>query len=419
MSLEGRLKSPTGKRAYARVFRRGEVYAPARPQDAASVQLGGYSRREFADISLAKLLIGLHGQTPWQREDIARAIEREFGLPQRQLKYIPYAVLTCPKSEEAAIQARLNRMVDRVSRTESSSLIGLPELPRRPAPGAVIRTWNLAQIGAHRTRDCYGGTGVRVGAIDSGADYAHPEISARFADPIGYNFVANTADPRDGNGHGSHVCGIIAGEKIGVAPNCTLYAVKVLDDRGIGYTSDLVAGLEWCIDHDADIINMSLGSPRHSQAQYLACQVARKRGITIVAAAGNSGLRRDEYPAHEEGVLAVAAVDRKGRHAPFSTRSLANDIAAPGVEILSCVPGGYALFSGTSMAAPHVTGALAAYKGRRRLGPLALESALKSAAEKLGDLNDPENWAKYGAGLVRIDQMVEAALPAFAGAGRW
>jgi subtilisin family serine protease len=224
----------------------------------------------------------------------------------------------------------------------------------------------------------------------------------------------------DDNRHGTHCAGIIGARwnprgVFGVAPGCDLYAVKVLNGRGSGRLSGILAGMEWARDQGMDVVSMSLGSDvSEAEAPCLAAynRAAKKlikSGCIMVAAAGNSGRTQTPWvgnPARCSGFMAVGAVDRDRRIASFSSRgpeSLGSDqaveIAAPGVSVLSTVPNGRFLeLSGTSMACPHVAGAAALlYELHPNWGPEAVRDRLSKTASDAGvPGRDPE----YGMGIL-------------------
>lgn len=213
-----------------------------------------------------------------------------------------------------------------------------------------------------------GGAGVNVAVIDTGIDCGHPDLAPNCW--YGASYVKG-AKPIDDHGHGTHVAGIIAARDngfgvIGVAPEVTLYAVKVLDANGSGSFSAVASGIVWATRNGMDVINMSLGGSGFSQAVADAVKAASDAGVLVVSAAGNSGCcDRVLYPAKLPESMAVAAVDANDQRASFSSTGPEVDVAAPGVAVLStvpqgtcrlCDPSGYRSLSGTSMAAPHVTG---------------------------------------------------------------
>lgn len=221
--------------------------------------------------------------------------------------------------------------------------------------------YGIPQVNApvvHEAGNFGGGTSVAV--IDSGIA-THEDLNV----VGGESFVSSEPTYEDLNGHGTHVAGTIAALDnevgvIGVAPDTELYAVKVLDSFGSGYTSDIAAGIEWAANQGIDIANLSLGGPTGSSALQQAADYAEEQGTLLIAAAGNSGTRGVAYPAAYDNVLSVAAVDSSNNKADFSSFGPENDIAAPGVNILSTyLDNQYTELSGTSMASPHVAGVAA------------------------------------------------------------
>ena len=239
-------------------------------------------------------------------------------------------------------------------------------------------SWCLDKIYAPEVWNQYGefmgatGAGVVVAVIDTGLDLNHQEFTGRIVQ--GYDFVDKDLIPEDGNGHGTHVAGTIGGANdnfgvTGVAYESNIMPIRVLDNEGYGYTSDVIAGMRYAADNGADVINLSLGGGGYSQSMFDAIEYATGLGAVVVMAAGNSGINSPDYPAaHANNYgLAVGAVNQDGNMADFSNRAGAIEldyVTAPGVDIYSSVPGNsYDLFSGTSMATPHVAGAAALLRG--------------------------------------------------------
>ena len=266
---------------------------------------------------------------------------------------------------------------------------------RRAGPAVAVAAaasevqWGVARLNAPAVWDRLDGKGVKVAVLDTGIDRRHPDLKGNYRG--GANLVWPALDPDDDNGHGTHVAGIIAAVRdgkgvVGVAPRAELYAVKVVDSDGGAQESWIVKGLEWCVDNGMQIVNISLGSSRYTEALQRAVVAARKAGLTIVCAAGNNG-GKVVYPAAYPESIAVTAGDAKDQLRPSSSRGPEVAFIAPGTEILSTYMGSrWEVLSGTSMAAPHVTGlaALAVQAGAR--SPDAVLDALKRAASPLPGL---------------------------------
>ena len=245
--------------------------------------------------------------------------------------------------------------------------------------------WGVNKIGAPSVWATSRGAGVHVAILDTGIDYDHPDLDDNidggvyFAGWIwdeisGKDGSTNPTDWNDGHGHGTHCAGIVAAEDneigvVGVAPEARLHAVKVLDDNGSGFTSDIIQGIEWCMDSSIDIASMSFGSIVGSASLQSACNAAYSAGVLLVGAAGNENGGAVIYPAAYASVIAVSATDDGDVIAGFSSIGPQVELAAPGVGIYSTVPqtghpdiahpSGYNHLSGTSMACPHVSGVAA------------------------------------------------------------
>jgi subtilisin len=239
--------------------------------------------------------------------------------------------------------------------------------------------WGISKIGANLVHPTNKGTAIKVAVIDTGINYLHQDLIDNIdTNGWGYNFLSPGALPIDDNGHGTHCAGIIAAALdqkvvVGVAPEAHLYALKVLNSAGSGYTSDIIAAIEWATNNGIQVISMSLGSSVGTTSLQVACDDAFKNhNIVVVAAAGNNGAARTGtnilYPARYANVIAVGATDSNNVRAYFSNTGPELDLMAPGVNILSDYidtnpNDGPNLdtwyMSGTSMACPHVAGTAA------------------------------------------------------------
>lgn len=227
-----------------------------------------------------------------------------------------------------------------------------------------------------------GSTAMTIAILDSGIDPEHPDLWSKIL--AGYDFVEDDNTPTDENGHGTHVAGIAAAATnngVGVAGmdwNARIMPVRVLDRVGGGYTSDLVAGIDWAYQHGAKVLNLSLGGPFESPAMQDAINRAHAAGTLVVAAMGNKSSNTPVYPAALANVLAVAATGPTDDRAYYSNYGSHCDVAAPGGAmsglhdpsgIYSTMPTydvymteehgystNYDYVQGTSQAAPYVSG---------------------------------------------------------------
>ena len=359
-----------------------------------------------------ELILRVEGR---KRDKVARELEH-VGKVTRVFKYIPYVSVLCPPEDaERMANSVYYGIYDKpfysipIRNIEVSGTFSMLGMRANSKAIKTENRWNLENIGVYNAWTYSKGSGTKIAIIDTGVNYNHPELKDRFTSKKGYDFVRGTEEPMDRNGHGTHVAGIAASTNYGIAIESTLYSVRVLDENGLGSESGIAAGIEWCLDNEVDIANMSLGAPVASKAFADVCNVAYRKGLILVAAAGNSGDVRPNYPAaFGEPVIAVAAVDKDNEHAQFSTIYPTNDISAPGVEILAPYLNGYKELSGTSMASPHIAGVLGLGIALSR--EKNLESLLKSTAKKLdSELPFNNSWL-FGSGLVMADKMMEGVV---------
>ncbi len=254
------------------------------------------------------------------------------------------------------------------------------------------------------------GTGADVAVVDTGIDPTHADLAGSIADPtVDTNHEAwatcsggDCPYPwADDGGHGTHVAGTAAATGadgvVGVAPGATLHALKVCSGGGGCRTSAIVEAVRYAADRGWDVLNLSLGSPRPSPALEAAGQYAVEAGLVPVAAAGNRGEPDSVgYPAVYGSYLAVSATTVDDEVAEFSSTGPEVGLAAPGAAVCSTVPGGRGARSGTSMAAPHVTGAVAQLVADGH-DPSTARERLLDTAEDIGQSDTDQ-----GAGLVDV-----------------
>ncbi|MFC3798711.1 S8 family peptidase [Cohnella sp. GCM10012308] len=325
-----------------------------------------------------------------------------FSLPLRADSLIPLLSYGCVLEEDRSVK-----------------------ISRRALPRPFVQTdskmdipWGVRRIRAPQAWSRTTGQRVKVGVIDTGVDFGHPDL--RHALSRGINLLQRASLPHDDNGHGTHIAGTISAANasrgmIGVAPRTEIHPVKAFDTDGSAYVSDIILGIEWCVHHGMDIVNMSFGMPNRSEALLKAVESAHRAGVLIVASSGNDGRKgRIDYPAGYGHTVAVGALDRRGRIARFTNRSAAIDIYAPGAKVESAWPNGRRrVMSGTSMATSHVTGAVALLLALRPgLSPSRIKDILRRSAKPLGYDKAPQ-----GAGELDVLRMLEIAGESSGGTG--
>ena len=340
-------------------------------------------------------------QGDFVNEPAQEALVRQFGEPLKELPLVNGMVVLLPPTAKAPLaqQAQVLRIdVD-------AEVHALPKPPGTPGKGPdngdeeppppQELPWGVNRIDAEHAWPDYTGTDVKVAVVDTGIDKDHPDLAVAGGVNCGRG-PAKKWD--DDNGHGTHVAGTIAALDneigvVGVAPEASLWAVKVLDRNGEGYVSDVIEGIEWCIANGMQVVNMSLGTNSDIQSLHDACDAAEAAGLLLVAAAGNDYGNGVDYPAAYDTVIAVSATDASDAFASFSDFGPQVELAAPGVDVPStCTAAldgsiydgdgevnGYAILSGTSMAAPHVAGTAAL-----AIGQAEVRVTLQETADALG-----------------------------------
>lgn len=295
--------------------------------------------------------------------------------------------------------------------------------------------WGLEKIGVNKIRDEFpelDGRGIRVGIIDTGIQGHHQELMNK---PIVFkDFINGITNSYDDNGHGTHVAGTIAGNKVGIANEVTIIFAKAFAAAGSGSDSGLIRSMQWIFDPDRDpstndfpqVVSNSWGGELELDKIYdvedfapflRAIQTWIHGGIIPVFAAGNSGSSPNGFPGGLPEPLAVGAITSVGEVASFSSRGpnlwkvgesvltmLKPDISAPGEKIASAYPGNkYATMAGTSMATPHVAGSIAlGLQANPKLKFADIKKLLLKSSEKKIDAN-------YGYGILNAYEFVKLA----------
>jgi thermitase len=359
-----------------------------------------------------------------------KAVARTGGEVEQRIESIDGVVISVDPDRTDLIVRKLahERFVESVERNY------VVRAARQPNDRGFAEQWGLrnlghfdgkvgADIGATLAWDVTVGTGVPVAVVDTGVTFKHADLAPNawvnpgeprngvddddsgFKDDVnGADFLSGDSDPDDDGGHGTHVAGIIGAQGnnstgiTGVNWESAVMGLKFLDGNGEGNTADAASAIDYAVDHGARVINASWGGPAFSHALYSAIRRANEHGVLVVAAAGNDGVNADsspDYPAAFDlpNVISVAATDRSDRLLDFSNYGAKSvDLGAPGDDVYSTVPAvtdpsGYAAFSGTSMAAPFVSGAAALYLSKFPQASVdQVRAALLSTVDRLPTL---------------------------------
>lgn len=361
---------------------------------------------------------------PGVSDSVKQALHEQYGAQViREIPQIGVQVLKLSADALAMASVYSNQKVVRYAEPDYlASVFGWPDGPPMAPPAAAgspgdgpagpqevpndplyPQQWHHAKINSSRAWDVSHGDGVTIAIVDTGVDCDHPDLRGKCV--AGYDHFNNDPDPRDDHGHGTHVAGIAASltnNAIGGAAtgwNARIMPVKALGSSGNGGLASIGNAVVWATDHEADVINMSLGGFFTSRALQDAVAYAINRNVTVIAAAGNESTSNPTYPASYVGVIGVAATTQSDTRASFSNYGSYVDVAAPGVGILSTVRGGsYQAWSGTSMASPVVAGVagLLVAQGPCRT-PKQVEDILEQTADDIGT-RGPDQY--FGAGRI-------------------
>ncbi|RAM52071.1 MAG: peptidase S8 [Hapalosiphonaceae cyanobacterium JJU2] len=282
------------------------------------------------------------------------------------------------------------------------------------------KQWHLHNIGVVGAWKETKGSGVTVAVIDTGVTQVRDLEETKFVK--GYDFVNDTESAKDDNGHGTHVAGTIAQATnnnygvAGVAYESSIMPLKVLSAYGGGTVADIAEAIKFAADHNANVINMSLGGGGESHLMKDAIEYAHKKGVVIIAAAGNENQNSASYPARYPHVIGVSALGPDGEKAPYSNFGAGVDISAPGGSEAGKIlqqtidpetgEGVFLGLQGTSMAAPHVAGVAALIEAAGVKEPNEVLQVLKESARVIGE----DNLNYYGAGQLSAEAAVLRAV---------
>jgi serine protease len=385
------------------------------------------------------------------REDIApAAVEQQIGAIAQKYNLSPRFNSEFSSADRVYIVSGDAALLDRLREdlrpytefVEPNYLYRIPEVPAieanssdtAPTPAPIesanvpndplySKQWNLKAIGIESAWLDTQGQGVTVAVIDTGVSVVPDLKDTAFTE--GYNFVEDSPEASDDNGHGTHVAGTIAQSTnnsygvAGIAYGATIMPLKVLGQGGGGTTADIAEAIRFAADNGADVINLSLGGGGESQLMQEAIDYAHDQKVVVIAAVGNANQNAAGYPARYAEVIGVAAIDAAGEKAPYSNYGAGVDIAAPGGNTKESQVGGilqntidarsgdsiFAAYQGTSMAAPHVAGVAALVKAAGIEDPDEVREILLRSTSVVSD--DPLNH--FGSGKLDAAAAVKLA----------
>lgn len=306
--------------------------------------------------------------------DAAAALVRAGATELSRVDESNVRVVSVP-AQVHATAARLLSLDPRVEAVEEDAVATAAVVPSDPYWG---QQWNARRIRATEAWDATkGDPGITIAIVDTGVDSSQPDLRGRMT--RGWDFQNNDGNPYDDDGHGTAVAttaSAAGNDRVGIAGmcwRCKVMPVKVLNGQGHGSHSNIAAGVIWATDHGADVINMSIAGPSSTILLHDAVEYAIRRGVVVVAAAGNEGTSRRTYPAAYPGVISVAATNESDRLYSWSNRGSWVTLAAPGCAYSGRPHARWGWLCGTSLASPIVAGtvglmlSLAPRTGRVRL----------------------------------------------------
>jgi len=363
---------------------------------------------------MVRKIITLHD--PGDEDFLIKSLEIAGGRLVKKLPLVDGYLCEFPSEADYNLAIRVDSDRIEVDDDLEFRLCWFQEPIYKPAPMVPLFSreragWGLHRIGAPQVWAKLKSRRVRVGIIDTGIDYNHPDLTENIRGGI------NTLDGypwqqyMDDYGHGTHIAGIIGStganaRLIGINPAVDFYIVKAFDKRGKGNLSDIIQGLDWLAQNQVEVINMSFSTMETNNTFQRAIHYLEGRGVVMVAAAGNDGKSNSvDYPARFSEVIAVSATDRQDMLAKFSSTGPEVDFCAPGVDIPSAwLNGGYELKSGTSFAAPHLAGVAADllnYYGF--MPPAKVKELMVGGAVRISNLGKTQQ----GAGMVELPRIIK------------
>ena len=306
----------------------------------------------------------------------------------------------------------------------ASTTVGVSSVPAASVTSIndpyLARQWHLSRLGISSLYPSLTGSGVVVAVVDTGVDASHVDLQGQLLPGVSFSNGVQSDGAPDDNGHGTHVVGLVAAVSnnglgvASVASGVKILPIKALDAQGSGYDIDIALGIDYAVDHGANIVNLSLGAASLLPALVPAIAYAHSHGVIIVCAAGNFYASGDPvvYPAAYDDTFAVAASTSSDAHAPYSEAGAYVDISAPGDLLYSTLPSNsYGYMSGTSMASPVAAASLAVLMQAHPSWSVSqLEGTLEASAVKLSV--SPSGFdPMFGWGRVDLLSAVNQSVP--------
>ena len=357
-----------------------------------------------------ELLVSYEPGTP---EETEKTVVRESEA--RTLRDLPgeARLVSFPEIRQEASEAARERALaqelrdlENRAKVEAADYNYIRKASFAPNDPRLGNQWGLTKARFRGAWNDAKGGRAKVAIVDSGAYAGHPDIGKISAQK---DFVEGNAVADDDYGHGTRVTGIagaLTDNGKGMAGGCFkcgLLIAKVMSANGFATDSKIINGMDWSVDHGADVVNLSLGAPGYSGVLGDAVNRASRRGAVVVAAAGNAGTTTRQYPAAYSNAIAVSATNQSDGLAGFSSRGDWVDLAAPGKNILSTSrSGGYGKINGTSFSAPFVSG-LAGLLASQGMSADSIRQRMQRSAKDLGPAGDDP---RFGHGRIDADNAV-------------
>ena len=409
-----------------------KVIVALRPAQAASLTTGA-TAMVAASIANVRDSLQNHFIIPSEAQfaSLAMAAKRATGrrapaggaAPAPRMRMYPHLGLALGFADKSGVAAlESDALVSKVVKAPELSLIR--PVAARAAKQTNETTWGIQRLRAERLWAAgFTGKGVVVGHLDTGLDGTHPALNGAIKNFAEFDMMGDrvpNAKPHDSGEHGTHTAGTIAGRAgqmgaFGVAPDAQVASAMVIEGGQV--IDRILAGMDWIISEGVRIMSMSLGLRGFTPAFQAVVDALRANNVLPVIAVGNEFANTSRSPGNYANVLSVGASDRNDRVADFSGSQKFNRpddaLVAPGVAVLSCVPGGFAEMDGSSMATPHVAGLAALLlQAKPDASAQELEDAILQSCSRLASMSEPRANRGLPDAVKAFAALTGATLPA-------